>query len=112
MGRKKTLETPEQKPKSEEDEFFEGEHYEEPQPQSPQDERNEERLKEKRRWLRSLTQADRDFIAKYGEDSWYANLPKEDQEFIVKYGKETWKTWKNRSWKNDGTTRKEENPKS
>jgi hypothetical protein len=30
----------------------------------------EERLKEKRRWLQSLSQKDRDFIARYGEEMW------------------------------------------
>lgn len=75
MGRKKILETleqsqPEPKKYKEEDEFFEGEHYDEEEPQEKPDERHEEWLKEKRRWLRSLTQADRDFIAKYGEEMW------------------------------------------
>ena len=30
----------------------------------------EERLREKRRWLQSLSQEDRDFIARYGEEIW------------------------------------------
>lgn len=28
------------------------------------------RIIEKREWLKSLTQADRDFIARYGEERW------------------------------------------
>jgi hypothetical protein len=63
----------------EEDEFFEGERGTR-EPQNERDELGEERLRKRREWLRSLTQSDRDFIAKYGE--------------------ETWKRWNNRGWKN------------
>jgi hypothetical protein len=85
MGRKKILEQPEPKHK-ESDEFFEGENYEQEQ-RELRDEENEARLREKRRWLRSLTQEDRDFIAKYGE--------------------ELWKNWKQRNWKNGGEKERE-----
>jgi hypothetical protein len=93
MERKKTLETPEQsqsEPRKfkEEDEFFEEEKsYEQEyrEPEETPDERHEKRLKEKRRWLRSLTQADRDFIAKYGE--------------------EAWKNWKGAGWRDVGKER-------
>lgn len=69
-----------EQPKKEDDEFFEGEDYDErPEPQNDRDERHEEWLKERRKWLRSLSQQDRDFIAKYGEKSW--------------------RDWKERDWK-------------
>ena len=53
--------------KKEEDEFFEEERQE---LQNERDERGEELLRKRREWLRSLTQADRDFIARYGEEKW------------------------------------------
>jgi len=61
---------PEPKKYKEEDEFFEGEYDERPEPQNERDEREEERLKKRREWLRSLTQEDRDFISKYGFELW------------------------------------------
>jgi len=72
MELRKMSEQPEQQPKQykEEDEFFEDERDEQPEPQNERDERAEERLKKRRDWLRSLTQEDRDFIARYGEDLW------------------------------------------
>lgn len=52
----------------EEDEFFEGEQLNERPNNQPEPE--PEWLKKKREWLRSLSQEDRDFIAKYGEEAW------------------------------------------
>jgi len=77
-------EQPEQPSKqyNEEDEFFEEEQDERPEPQNERDERQEERLKKRRDWLRSLTQEDRNFIAKYGE--------------------EMWKNWRNAGWRKNG----------
>jgi len=56
-----------QSKKKEEDEFFEEKRQE---LQNERDERGEERLRKRREWLRSLTQADRDAISKYGFEYW------------------------------------------
>jgi hypothetical protein len=69
-----------QSKKKEEDEFFEEEVHDREEPQNERNEYEEERLRKRREWLRSLTQVDRDFIARYGEDAWRA--------------------WNNRGWKN------------
>jgi hypothetical protein len=74
-----------QKRYREEDEFFEEEkgvifepeHINE-QP-TAQELKEQERLRKRREWLRSLDQTDRDFIAKYGE--------------------EMWRNWKNAGWR-------------
>lgn len=80
MELKKMSDQPRQYKES--DEFFEGEQCEGQGIQNERDEYGEERLRKRREWLRSLTQEDRNFIAKYGE--------------------ELWESWKARSEKNGG----------
>ena len=57
-----------EKKHKEKNEFFEGEFLEEAKTQPEQTE--SEWLKNRRQWLRSLNQKDRDFIAQFGEELW------------------------------------------